>query len=453
MPIGIIKRLIKKTVADATQVKTQPAAKPATAAKAHPAKNTASKKPAPKAAVAKPVLAESKWDISDFQVAPQEGKTRFHDLNLDPRIMRGVQDLGFEYCSPIQAVSLPRTLAGYDLIGKAQTGTGKTAAFLVTVIQKLLTTEPKERFASEPRALILAPTRELAMQIAKDAEGLAKYAGLNVITVLGGVDYEKQKSQLFNEVVDIVVATPGRLIDYILQDVVFLDQVETLVIDEADRMLDMGFIPDLKRIISRTPPTQDRQTLLFSATFPQDVLYLCDRWTFKPEYVEIQPESVATERVEQHMYLVSEDEKLNILVRMLKAPGMEKAIIFANRRDSTRKLSEALIRRNIPALLLSGDVAQDKRTKTLDRFKQGYVNVLVATDVAGRGIHVDGITHVFNYNLPDDPEDYVHRIGRTGRAGAEGIAISLVDEGDAFALPPLERYLGKKLELEHYPAE
>ena len=447
MPIGIIKRLIKKTVTDKTPA-------PQTPAKSQPAAKAKSAKPAAKAKTpVKPVLAETKWDISEFQVEAQEGKTRFHDLNLDVRIMRGVQDLGFQYCSPIQAVSLPRTLAGYDLIGKAQTGTGKTAAFLVTVIQKLLTTEPKERFASEPRALVLAPTRELAMQIAKDAEGLAKYAGLNVVTVLGGVDYEKQKTQLFNEVVDIVVATPGRLIDYILQDVVFLDQVEILVIDEADRMLDMGFIPDLKRIISRTPPTQDRQTLLFSATFPQDVLYLCDRWTFKPEYVEIQPESVATERVEQHMYLVSEDDKLNILVRMLQSPGVEKAIIFANRRDSTRKLSEQLIKRNIPALLLSGDVAQDKRTKTLERFKQGYVNVLVATDVAGRGIHVDGITHVFNYNLPDDPEDYVHRIGRTGRAGAEGVAISLVDEGDAFALPQLERYLGKKLELEHYPAE
>ena len=396
---------------------------------------------------------EPKWDISQFTVEPAEGKTRFHDLNLDDRIMRGIHKLGFEYCSPIQAESLPLTLAGHDLVGKAQTGTGKTAAFLITVLQKLLTTQPAERYASEPRALILAPTRELALQIAKDADGLAKYTDLNIVTVLGGVDYDKQRDQLMNQVVDIVVATPGRLLDYLQQKTVFLDQVEMLVIDEADRMLDMGFIPDLKRIIRGTPEKKIRQTQLFSATFPQDVMNLSSSWTYMPEQVVIEPESVATETVDQHFYLVEESEKVNILARYLQRKDIDKAIIFGNRRDTTRDLADALNKKGVKALLLSGEVAQQKRLKTLDRFKSGESKILVATDVAGRGIHVDGITHVFNYNLPDDPEDYVHRIGRTGRAGTSGIAISFIDEYEAYGLPDLESYLGKKVVTESLPED
>lgn len=448
MPFGLFKRSSDKetnqpepTKQSAKNNKQGAAnAKPASGAKANNRKKPR-KKPQPK------------WDISQFTVEPAEGKTRFHDLNLDDRIMRGIQKLGFEYCSPIQAESLPLTLAGHDLVGKAQTGTGKTAAFLITVLQKLLTTQPAERYASEPRALILAPTRELALQIAKDADGLAKFTDLNIVTVLGGVDYDKQKDQLMNEIVDIVVATPGRLLDYLQQKTVFLDQVEMMVIDEADRMLDMGFIPDLKRIIRATPEKKIRQTQLFSATFPQDVMNLSSSWTHLPEQVVIEPESVATETVDQHFYLVEESEKVNILARYLQRADIDKAIIFGNRRDTTRDLADALNKKGVKALLLSGEVAQHKRLKTLDRFKSGESKILVATDVAGRGIHVDGITHVFNFNLPDDPEDYVHRIGRTGRAGTSGTAISFIDEYEAYGLPDLETYLAKKVVTEPLPED
>ncbi len=394
-----------------------------------------------------------KWDPAQFKVEPAEGKTRFHDLNLDERIMRGIYDLGFEYASPIQAESLPITLAGHDIIGKAQTGTGKTAAFLVTVMQKLLTSAPQERFASEPRALVVAPTRELALQIAQDARDLGKHTDLHVMTVLGGMDYDKQRTELSNKVVDIVVATPGRLLDFLNQKIVYLDQVEMLVIDEADRMLDMGFIPDLKRIIRATPEKNLRQTQLFSATYPYDVIELSESWTYKPRQVEIEPESVATDTVDQKFYIIQETEKDKTLARILKSPEMGRAIIFANRRDTTRDLAQRLNRMGLNAMLLSGEVAQNKRMATLERFKKQEKTILVATDVAGRGIHVDGITHVFNYNLPDDPEDYVHRIGRTGRAGAHGTAITFVDEYEAYGLMDLESYLGSKIVTELAPEE
>ena len=447
MPIGLIKRLFPSK----EKAPEKPVAKKATA------KNTTAKNTKPKSSTHKPKPAAKKeavkWDASKFTVAQQEGKTRFHDLNIDERIMHGIYDLGFEYASPIQAESLPITLAGHDIIGKAQTGTGKTAAFLITVMQKLLSTTPSERFASEPRALVVAPTRELAMQIAQDAKSLGKYTGLKVMTVLGGMDYEKQKVQLTNEVIDIVVATPGRLLDFLMQKVVFLDQVEMLVIDEADRMLDMGFIPDLKRIIRATPEKNLRQTQLFSATYPFDVIALSESWTHKPRQVEIEPESVATDTVDQKFYIIQETEKDKILAGILKSEQVGRAIIFANRRDTTRDLAARLNRMGLNAMLLSGEVAQNKRTATLERFKRLDNTILVATDVAGRGIHVDGVSHVFNYNLPDDPEDYVHRIGRTGRAGAEGTAITFVDEYEAYGLMDLEKYLGKKITTELPPQE
>jgi ATP-dependent RNA helicase RhlB len=388
------------------------------------------------------------WSPEDFKVEPIPGKTRFHDLDLAPPLMRAIQALGFEYCTPIQAESLPAAMRGRDTIGQAQTGTGKSAAFLLTILNRLLTIVPDERFASEPRALIIAPTRELALQIGKDAEGLARFSGLNVVTVVGGMDYEGQRRQLRDHVVDVLVATPGRLIDFMRSQDVFLDQVEVLVLDEADRMLDMGFIPDVRRIVRATPQKDHRQTLLFSATFNFDVRILIDQWTRDPKKIEIEPEQVTTDRVDQTFYLVSEHDKFNVLERILREQKPERCIIFANRRDHTRNLCEKLNKHNYKALLLSGEVAQDKRVKTLERFRSGgSTTILVATDVAGRGIHVDGVSHVINYTLPEDPEDYVHRIGRTGRAGAMGISISLVSEDDAFALPDLEKYIGKKLTL------
>lgn len=388
------------------------------------------------------------WKLEDFVVPVEEGKTRFHDMQLTDSQMQGIQELGFQYCTPIQAQSLPAALKGRDIIGQAQTGTGKSAAFLTAVINRLLSEPLEERFASEPRALIVAPTRELALQIGKDAEGLAKYTGLKVVTVVGGMSYDEQRRQLRDHVVDILVATPGRLIDFMGSQDVFLDEVDVLVLDEADRMLDMGFIPDVRRIERATPHKGDRQTLFFSATFTDQIRRLIDQWTHEPIEVTIEPEQVTTERVQQHFYMVAGDEKFLMLCKYLREEKMERAIIFANRRDVTRNLSEKLNKAGLVSVLLSGEVSQQKRVKTLERFRNGNVKIMVATDVAGRGIHVDGVTHVFNYNLPDDSEDYVHRIGRTGRAGQEGKSISLISEEDAFELPALEEYLGTKLKLE-----
>ncbi|MBL3556577.1 MULTISPECIES: DEAD/DEAH box helicase [Marinobacter] len=379
--------------------------------------------------------------------APEAGKTRFKDLNLDQRVLDAITDIGFEHCTPIQAETLPFTLACQDLIGQAQTGTGKTAAFLITAIQSMLETPipEKDRFASEPRVLALAPTRELAMQIAKDAEQLCGYTGHNVVTVVGGMNYDKQRDQLQNEIVDILVATPGRLIDFLGSQDVFLDQLDILILDEADRMLDMGFIPDVKRIIRKCTPKEERQTLLFSATFNQDVLNLASMWTRSAEFVEIEPEQKTAERVKQTVYLVGEDEKLPVLVNYLRRPEVEKALVFANRRDQCRDLDEDLRNQGVKVALMSGEIAQNKRLKTLEQFKEGSIQVLVATDVAGRGIHVDGVTHVFNYNLPDNAEDYVHRIGRTGRAGKHGVSVSFASEDDSFSLPAIESYISQKL--------
>ncbi len=379
-----------------------------------------------------------------------EGKTRFHDLNLAPEVLHAIADLGFQYCSDIQARSLPYSLQGHDLIGKAQTGTGKTAAFLITLINDLISRPIplSERYSSEPRALVLAPTRELAMQIEKDAIALTKYLNLRVYSVLGGIDYQKQKEFVRNNVIDILVATPGRLIDFLNSEDLYLDQIDFLVIDEADRMLDMGFIPDVKRILYRCPKVERRQTLLFSATFNEDVMNLARRWTRNPIHIEIAAEHQTTDSVEQHILMVSADEKLDIITRYIEVNDVQRAIVFGNRRDETRRLETELKRRGISCALLSGEVPQPKRIRTLELFKEGKIRILVATDVAGRGIHVDGVSHVFNYNLPDDPEDYVHRIGRTGRAGESGVSISFACEDDAFMLPAIEEYIGRKLECE-----
>ncbi|WP_246065571.1 DEAD/DEAH box helicase [Hydrocarboniclastica marina] len=375
-------------------------------------------------------------------------RTRFSEFDLDSSVQRAIADLGFEFCTGIQAETLPFTLAGKDLIGQAQTGTGKTAAFLITAIQSLQRNPIafEERFASEPRVLALAPTRELALQIAKDAEQLTRHTGHNVVTTIGGMNYERQREQLRNEVVDILVATPGRLLDFLGSQDVFLDQLDLLIIDEADRMLDMGFIPDVKRILRKCTPKDERQTLLFSATFNQDVLNLASMWTSSAEFVEIKPDQKTAERVKQVVYMVSERDKLKVLYNYVAKDQVERAIVFANRRDQTRFLDENLRNQGVSVAVMSGEVAQNKRVRTLDDFKAGRIKVLVATDVAGRGIHVDNVTHVFNYNLPENAEDYVHRIGRTARAGESGTSISFAGEDDAFALPEIEKYIGQKLD-------
>ncbi|MBS9780516.1 MAG: DEAD/DEAH box helicase [Moraxellaceae bacterium] len=379
----------------------------------------------------------------------------FTQLPLQKTTQKAVKKLGFSTLTPIQSQILPHTLAGQDAIGQAQTGTGKTATFLLTIIESLLKRPYKKnekRYLGEPRAVILAPTRELTQQIFADCEQLTSFTNLHSVCITGGVDYDEQLAELNKDYLDILIATPGRLIDYVHKHEIFLDRVEVLVLDEADRMLDMGFIPDIKRLVNRMPKNTDRQSLLFSATFNQDVMNLAYRWLNNPVFVEIKPENKTSELVEQHFYLLSENEKLEALKKIIKANTADKLIVFANRKDQVKRLFYQL-KDEFKTVMLSGDVEQSKRERYLDTFKRdnqkGGARIMVATDVAGRGIHVDNISHVINYTLPEQPDDYVHRIGRTGRAGQTGISISFVSEDDAFNLPALERHLETKFELEY----
>ena len=372
----------------------------------------------------------------------------FETLNLHPQLKQAIDALGFKEMTPIQQKVLKYTLAGHDAIGRAQTGTGKTAAFLVSIINDLLNNPiTTQRFRGEPRALILAPTRELAIQIENDARDLVKFSQLKVVTLVGGVDFDKQRKQLDQGFIDIIVATPGRLIDLTEQKEVWLDQIEFLVIDEADRLLDMGFIPSVKRIVRFSPRKEQRQTLMFSATFSYDVLNLAQQWLFEPVTVEIEPEKKTNADVEQRVYVVEKKDKYRLLCEVLSVEPVEKVMIFANRRDQVRKLYDHLKADGYKVVMLSGEIAQDKRIKMLDQFKNGQHNIMIATDVAGRGIHVDGVSHVINYTLPEQSDDYVHRIGRTGRAGAQGVSISFLSEDDAFNLPTIEKAIGQKLPL------
>ena len=361
--------------------------------------------------------------------------------------MHAVADLEFKYCTPVQAEILPKTLQGLDATGKAQTGTGKTAAFLITALNHILAHPiTEQRKVGTPRALILAPTRELVIQIEKDAVALSKHCdGLRTIAIYGGMDYGKQRKQLEQGPVDIVVATPGRLLDFKSKGGLTLSRVEIMVIDEADRMLDMGFIPDVRRIIESTPPKTRRQTLLFSATLTPDVVRLASKWTKDAVTIEIAPEQVAAEAVNQLVYITTADEKFKVLYNMIAMQKIERVLIFCNRKDESQALAEKFARLGMKTGLLSGDVSQERRIKTLEAFRASELRVLVATDVAARGLHVDDITHVVNYSLPLNPEDYVHRIGRTGRAGSLGTSVSFADEMDAQQLPAIEEYMGKQL--------
>jgi len=387
------------------------------------------------------------WSPEEFTVEEKEGFSRFHDFDIPLEIMRGIHECGFTYCTDIQKLSLPSTFEGKDIFGKAQTGTGKTAAFLLTALRSLLTNKRADNADSTPRALILAPTRELAIQIEADANNLGMYTGLDIISVYGGMDYAKQLSSLKNRKLDLVVATPGRLIDFVDNGHMDIGSVEMLIIDEADRMLDMGFIPDIKKIIAHCPEKQFRQTLLFSATMDEDVLNLASRWTVKPVSVEVEPDVVAVEAIEQKAVVLTSDEKYDFLYNLITKDDIGKAIVFCNRRDVARELADTLKAAGVACELLSGDVTQKRRIRTLEKLKSGEANVMIATDVAARGIHVDDITHVINYALPEDPELYVHRIGRTGRAGNDGIAYVLADEESGYQIPAIEEFIGKKLEF------
>ena len=388
--------------------------------------------------------------VETSESKPESETVSFDSFDLEQPLRDAIAKLGFEFCTPIQAQSLVHTLAGHDVTGKAQTGTGKTAAFLITIINDLLTNPVEgDRFLAEPRALIIAPTRELAMQIANDSVQLNEFTDLHTVTLVGGEDYQKQTRALDLKPVDIVVATPGRLLDFVSNDKLYLGLVELLVLDEADRMLDMGFIPQVRQVVARTPKKECRQTLLFSATFTPDIIELGSRWAMDPIMVDVEPEQVAAVDVNQIVYLVTTADKYNLLYNLITEPESKKVLVFSNRRDQVRRLADNLYRNGINCGALSGEIPQNKRIRTLDAFKTGKLRVLVATDVAGRGLHISDVTHVVNYTLPEEAYDYVHRIGRTGRAGAVGTSISFACEEDSFLLPAIEEKLGHKLDCIH----
>jgi len=419
--------------------------------KKEPVKKQAQKKqPQNKKPVKKPAEIKPKWNIKDFHVEKKDDEVRFHDLRLPLGIMHAIHDLGFKYCTPIQAEILPETLTGKDATGRAQTGTGKSAAFLIMMISHLVRKPLSgKRKKGCPRALILAPTRELALQIEQDGNKLGKYSRVNILSVIGGTGFEKQKNNLKNRPIDIVVATPGRLLDFAGKKIIDLRHVEILVIDEADRMLDMGFIPDIKKIVYMTPHKDKLQTLFFSATLTSDVMNLASQWTKDSFTAEIEPDQVASDSVNQLVYLTTREEKFNVLYNVVVKEKLTSVIVFTNRRDQARDLAEKLSIYGVSSALISGELSQSRRSKALNDFKQRKITVLVATDVAARGIHIEGISHVINFNLPQDAEHYVHRIGRTGRAGHTGISISFADEDESFNIPAIEEYIGNKLKCEY----
>lgn len=371
---------------------------------------------------------------------------KFTELNLPENVLQGITDANFDSLTPVQEESIPLALLGKDVAAQAQTGTGKTAAFLISLFCKLLSSGKST--SSNPRALVMAPTRELVVQICADAELLGKHTGIKVQPIFGGVDYEKQR-QALRDGVDIIVATPGRLIDYFKQRVFSMNRVEALVIDEADRMFDMGFIKDLRYILRQLPPFEKRQTMLFSATLSPQVMELAYEFMNLAEKVRIEPEKVTADNIDQVLYHVSRKEKFALLLGLLKQEsGVERVMLFVNTKVEAERLSALLNANEILSAVLSGDIPQKKRMRILDQFKLGSLTHLVATDVASRGIHVDNVTHVINYDLPQDREDYVHRIGRTARAGALGRAISFADEETVYVLDEIQDYLGKRIPSE-----
>jgi ATP-dependent RNA helicase RhlB len=374
--------------------------------------------------------------------------TRFDQFPFCQAILDGIRDAGFEYCTPIQALTLPLALDGRDLAGQAQTGTGKTAAFLLAIFH-LLDQEPAElsRRVNQPRALVLAPTRELAVQIFEDARVLAGHTGLKVRVVYGGTGYESQRKSL-EEGVDILIGTPGRTIDYFKQHVFDLRAIQILVLDEADRMFDLGFIKDIRFLLRRCPSADRRQAMLFSATLSYRVTELAYEHMNNPQKVVVEAEQITADRVHESAYMVANDEKIPLLVGLMRKLKDARVIVFVNTKREADRVWGYLEGNAFPAAILSGDVPQKKRLGLLRRFSDGSVSVLVATDVAARGLHIEGVTHVVNYDLPEDAEDYVHRIGRTARAGAEGDAVSFVCETYAFSLPDIEQFIGHKVPVQ-----
>ena len=376
---------------------------------------------------------------------PHSASVAFASLGLREEVMAGIRQAGFSQCTPIQAHTLPIALAGHDVAGQAQTGTGKTAAFLIALYQALLTRPaPHGRNATSVRALIVAPTRELAVQIHRDATALGAHTGLRHSVVFGGIDYEKQRQEL-SEGCDVLIGTPGRLIDYFKQHVYDLRHAQVLVLDEADRMFDLGFIADIRYLMRRLPPPLRRQSMLFSATLSYRVLELAYEHMNNPELVRIEPDKRTVDAVRQVIYYPAMEEKVPLLIGLLRQSEAHRTLVFVNTKRMAERLESVLRANGFHAQALSGDVPQAKRLRFLRDFHEGRLAVLIATDVASRGLHIPDVSHVFNFDLPQDPADYVHRIGRTARAGAEGDAISFACEEYAVSLPEIEDYLGHKI--------
>jgi len=369
---------------------------------------------------------------------------RFESLGLPEVLLRGVREAGFEFCTPIQAEALPLALGGQDVAGQAQTGTGKTAAFLLAAFNYLLQHPPTDRRPTQPRVLILAPTRELAVQIHKDAEALGRYAGFRLVLVFGGTGYESQRREL-EAGVDVLIGTPGRTIDYFKQRIFDLEALQVMVLDEADRMFDLGFIKDIRFLLRRMPPPTERLNMLFSATLSYRVTELAYEHMNNPQFIRIEPDKRTVNKVEQVLYHTAVEEKIPLLVGLLRHMDPTRSLVFVNTKDMGERLAAWLKANGFNAAVLSGDVPQNIRLRLLADFTEGRLPILVATDVAARGLHIPDVSHVFNFDLPQNAEDYVHRIGRTARAGASGDAISFACEKFVFSLVEIEEYLGHKL--------
>ncbi|HHF1669100.1 TPA: ATP-dependent RNA helicase RhlB [Haemophilus influenzae] len=377
---------------------------------------------------------------------------RFSDLSLHPIVRDALAKKGFDFCTPIQALSLPISLNGRDVAGQAQTGTGKTMAFLTATFHHLLTHQDPNLEYPHPRALILAPTRELAVQISNDAEFLTKACGLKTALAYGGDGYDKQL-QVIERGVDILIGTTGRVIDYVKQGVIGLDEIQVVVLDEADRMFDLGFIRDIRYLLRKCPAPQARLTMLFSATLSYKVRELAFEDMNDPEYIEIEPEQKTGHRIKEELFYPSNQDKMALLLTLMEDEWPERCIVFANTKHRCEEIWGYLAADGHRVGLLTGDVAQKKRLSLLKQFTDGDLDILVATDVAARGLHISDVTHVFNYDLPDDREDYVHRIGRTGRAGESGVSISFACEEYAMNLPAIEEYIGHSIPVSQYETE
>ncbi|MBA5764110.1 ATP-dependent RNA helicase RhlB [Vibrio sp. 404] len=375
---------------------------------------------------------------------------KFADLGLQPQVTKGLEDKGFEFCTPIQAQALPVLLSGRDIAGQAQTGTGKTLAFLTATFNHLLTTpEVEGRQPTQPRAIIMAPTRELAIQIYNDAEPLIKSTGIKAALAYGGESYDKQLSKL-EQGVDILIGTTGRIIDFHKQRVFNLNSIQAVVLDEADRMFDLGFIKDIRFLFRRMPEPKDRLNMLFSATLSYRVQELAFEHMNEPESVVVEPEQKTGHRIKEELFYPSNEHKMSLLQTIIEEEWPDRAIVFANTKHICESVWGHLAADKHRVGLLTGDVPQKKRERILEQFTRGEVDILVATDVAARGLHIPQVTHVFNYDLPDDCEDYVHRIGRTGRAGASGSSISFACEQYAINLPAIEEYIEHTIPVSEY---